>query len=90
MYAMFNETVSVGDTDISLHICILPWGDSPKGKNSKSYKCQDLPKFEFSGGVYSPNVKTQNTQSAKICLNLNFQGMGGGVGGKWGPNPRIG
>ena len=24
--------------------------------------------------MYSPKVKTQNTQSAKICLNLNFWG----------------
>ena len=43
-------------------------------------KCQDLLKFEFSGGgVYSPKVKTQNLLSAKISLDLNFQwGRGGG------------
>ena len=46
-----NEMISLGDTDISLHIYIY---------------------------MYSPKVKTQNTQSAKICLNLNFRGGGRG------------
>ena len=30
----------------------------------------------WGGGGYS-EVKTENTQSAKICLNFNFQVMGG-------------
>ena len=38
---------------------------------SHNPKCKDLPKFEL-GGV-SWKVKTQ---SAKICLNLNFRGEG--------------
>ena len=29
-------------------------------------------------GGYS-GVKTENTQSAKICLNFNFQFQGGGI-----------
>ena len=41
-----NKTVSVGDTDISLHI--PPGGQVKSEKSSKI--CQDLPKFEFSGG----------------------------------------
>ena len=32
------------------------------------------------GGVYS-GVKTENTQSGKICLNFNFQGEGGEYSG---------
>ena len=36
-------------------------------------KCQDLPKFQFSGGGYS---ETEKSQSAKICLNFNFRGGG--------------
>ena len=31
------------------------------------------------GGGYSEQVKTENTQSAKICLNFNFQGGGEGT-----------
>ena len=38
-------------------------------------------------GGYSPRVQSQNTQSAKICLNLTLGGGGGG--GEGGPNPRI-
>ena len=47
--------------------CTLPSQDS---------KCQDLPKFQFLGGILC-QVKTQST---KICLNFNFRG-GRGVGG---------
>ena len=36
---------------------------------SKYSKCQDLPKFPW-GGV----LESQNTQSAKICLNYHFGG----------------
>ena len=59
---------------------------------SQNSKCQDLPKFQYGGGVFG-KVKTQRsaqdlpkfqffwegmfwkvkTQSAKICLNFNFQ-----------------
>ena len=35
------------------------------------------PKFRFPGGGRGEQVKTENTQSAKICLNSNF-GKGGG------------
>ena len=36
-----------------------------------------MPKFQFLGeGGYS-GVKTENTQSAKICINFNFGGGGG-------------
>ena len=40
--------------------------------------CQDLPNIEVSvrGRGHSGEVKTENTLSAKICLNLNW---GGGV-----------
>ena len=39
-----------------------------------------MPKFQFSGGWrYCQQVKTENTQSAKICLNFNFRMGGGGV-----------
>ena len=67
-----NEMVSAGDTDISLHI--------RPGQNSKTSKCQDLSKFEFSGrgrgeGVFW-EAKTQKPLSAKICLNLNLGGRG--------------
>ena len=42
---------------------------------------QDLPKFIFSlwGGGYSGQVKSEKSWSAKICLNFNFRGGGGGV-----------
>ena len=55
----------------------------------KYTKCQDLPKFQFSGGgggvgwgwgVGVGGILISNTQSAKICLNFNFLG-GGGRGG---------
>ena len=44
---------------------------------SQNSKCQDqdLPKFQFGGEGCSVVVKTQ---SAKICLNFNFQWGGGG------------
>ena len=80
--------VSAGDADISLHIRPGPisnlggvggggavfWGN----QNSKYFNCQDLPKFEFSVGGYSGEVKTQSTLCAKICLILKFQ-LGGGA-----------
>ena len=38
---------------------------------------EDLPQFQFSGGGgYS---ETEKLQSAKICLNSNFRGVGGGI-----------
>ena len=50
-----------------------------------------MPKFQFEGGCIlgklklkrgdSGQVKTENTQSAKICLNFNFQ-WGGGYSGQ--------
>ena len=46
------------------------------GSGSQNSKCQDLPKFQFSGGGGVLEVKSQ---SAKICLNFNFFGGGGGV-----------
>ena len=40
----------------------------------QNWKCQNLTKFQFSGGSgYSWVVKTQ---SAKICLNFSFGGLG--------------
>ena len=63
--------VSLGDTAISLHILqLLLRGGILESQNPK---CQDLPKFQFSGGELFWKVKTQ---SAKICLNFNFQGGG--------------
>ena len=53
---------------------------------SQNPKCQDLSKFQFSGGGVFWKVKTQN---AKICLNFNFRGGGRGVGGSE-PNSRTG
>ena len=47
------------------------------GTPESNTKCQDLPKFQL-GGWYS-GVRTENTQSAKICLNFN--GGGGGYSG---------
>ena len=35
-----------------------------------------MPKFQFSGGGYSRQVKTQKSQSAKISLNFSFRGRG--------------
>ena len=74
--------VSLGDTVISFHILQPPltvvkflWGREGESQNPK---CQDLPKFQFSGGGWvgggggvSWKVKTQ---SAKIYLNFNFFG----------------
>ena len=39
-----------------------------------------MPKFQFSGGG-GGGVKTENTQSAKKCLNFNFGGGKAGGGG---------
>ena len=47
------------------------WGGEYSA-NEKS-KCQDLPKYQFLGGWYSP---TEKSQSAKICLNFIFGGGG--------------
>ena len=44
-------------------------------QNWKYSKCQEMPKFQFLRGG-GGGVKTENTQSAKKCLNFNF---GGGV-----------
>ena len=44
---------------------------------SQNSKCQDLPKFQFFGGE-GGTLSQAKTQSAKICLNLNFHGGGGG------------
>ena len=38
---------------------------------SQNSKCQDLPKFQFSGGGGCSVVA--KTQSAKICLHFNFR-----------------
>ena len=49
----------------------------------KVLKCQDLPKFQFSGGGgYSPQVKSEKSWNAKICLNFNFFWGGGILGTK--------
>ena len=50
--------------------------------DNQNPKCQDLPKFEFSGEQGNSGIV--KTQSAKICLNLNFRGVGGGVSGMGG------
>ena len=50
-----------------------PWGIQrlvSAYSNRQNPKCQDLPKFQFSGGGHC-QVKTQ---SAKICLNFNGGG----------------
>ena len=41
-------------------------------------KCQDLPKFQFWGGGMG-GILQLKSQSAKICLNFNFQGGRGRV-----------
>ena len=47
-------------------------------QNCKYSKCQEMAKFQFSGGE---GVKTENTQSAKKWLNFSFQ-EGVGEGGR--------
>ena len=42
--------------------------------NHQNPKCQDLPKIQFFRG--GSVLESQNTQSAKICLNFHFQGGG--------------
>ena len=46
-------------------------GDTEISLHIRSPRFQAYP----GGGVYS-GVRTENTQSAKICLNLNFRGGG--------------
>ena len=53
------------------------WG--VRCSESQNSKCQDLPKFQFSGGGDVLKVKTQ---SAKICLNFNSRGREGVEGEK--------
>ena len=81
--ANVNQMVSLGDTDISLHIRILP---NSKLKNTLSAKiCLNMI-FLGGGGCYPPKVTIQNTLNAKmICLNLN----GGGGGGKNSPKVKT-
>ena len=87
-----NEMVSTGDTEISLHIRSPRASWVGRGalwsQNWKYSKCQDLLKFQFSGGggPYS-GVTTENTRSAKICLNFNFRGRGGTL---WSEIPKRG
>ena len=69
----------------SLDAITLPTRKYPRAIQ-KLVSTYNLPK-PWGEGAYSGVVKTQNTQSAKICLNFNLPG-GGGV--NWGPNPRIG
>ena len=38
-----------------------------------------MPKFQFSGGGGYSGVRTENTQSAKKCLNFNFIFGGGSI-----------
>ena len=48
-----------------------PWGIQwlvSTYSNHQNPKCQDLPKIQLGGGV----LESQNTQSAKICLNFNL------------------
>ena len=68
-----NEMVSTEDTEISLHIRSPRFWASQWGGGG----------WEYSG------VTTENTQSAKICLNFNFWGGGGG-GGLWSGIPERG
>ena len=65
----FNFRGSGGVKTQSAKIC-LNFNFQGGVLGSQNPKCQDLPKFQFSGGVFW-EVKTQ---SAKICLNFNFQG----------------
>ena len=83
---IINEMVSLGDTAISLHILqfrsvqiSIFAGGRCSGK-SKYSEWQDLPKFQWGGCV----LESQNTQSAKICLDFNFRGDGGGFWGEEG------
>ena len=57
--------VSAGDADISLHIRPGP--------------ILNLGGVGGGGVLYSGETKTQNTLTAKICLNLNFR-LGGILG----------
>ena len=45
------------------------------------------PKFQFPGMGYSGQVKIENTQNAKICLNFNLGGDGGAL---WSEIPERG
>ena len=75
--------VSAGDTEISLYIRPGPISIFHLGEGvflgSQNSKCQDLPKFQFSGGGDIP---------AKICLNFN-RGGGRGGGGNWPVKNRV-
>ena len=68
-----NEMVSVGDTEISLHIRPGQGGILLK---SKSSKCQDMPKFEFSGGgdilVKSKSSKCQDLSELELGRGVFF------------------
>ena len=71
-----------GDTAISLHtIQLQPFLRGGGILDSKNSKGQDLPKFQWGGGV----SWVFKAQSAKICLNFNSWGtgeMGKGLGGQ--------
>ena len=74
----FNEWYPRG-IQISLHIRYPGFqalGGGGYSLPSQNSKCQDLPKFQFSGG--GGTLCQVKTQSAKICLNFNFQGEGEG------------
>ena len=61
------------------------WGEGVLwSQNWKYSKCYDLPKFQFFWGERYSGVRTENTQSAKICLNF----IGGG--GLWSEIPERG
>ena len=51
------------------------FGGEVYSQPNQNSKCQDLPKFQFSGGG-GGTLSQVKTQSAKICLNSNFQGGG--------------
>ena len=69
--AIENETVSSGDTAISLHTPQLPPFWEGGVVLSQKSKCQVLPKFQFlKGEGYSWVVKSQ---SAKFRLNFDWE-----------------
>ena len=56
------------------------WLLATHSSETEKSKCQDLPKFEFSGERGRGGILKLKSQSGKICPNFNFRGGGGGGG----------